>query len=813
MENSTWTSNPPTAQHPVGPMPMGFEWSRDQNMPSDSIPRPIGLQGPAFQASHHHNGNGNGTNGNGLVHNQPSPSVTPSLSAPMGLNDGGLGGNGLHGPDAAAFNPNQLHQHQHQHQQQHQHQHQQQQQQQQQRHPSDMSGRAGSSSSPREEFHHHHMHPSQQQLHQNHSPYNQGHLHGHDFPSQDQQQLQQHQQQPQPFQHSVYSTVHYYPDTAQHEPYEHSRAHSGGLVGPSYGHSQDNLTSLTPPPSAPAQSHDLPPLRARLTHTVWEDERTFCFQVDVKGVCVARRSDNNMVNGTKLLNVVGMSRGKRDGILKNEKGRIVVKVGAMHLKGVWIPLDRAVHHAKAHNIEDSLHPLLVEDPTIYLHLHPHGPVMSSDPRWASQQQQQLQQHEAYRDPEDSPSLRHTDSHGGHHFNQSNHGEYYPHPHHGAFRGHGLSPHGSPNGSNGSISGDDDPNLVSPFDYRVQTTSVGAGGLIGIPSSGSSGVADLRAGPHHPSYYGHQTSPHQYYSAHPSQKYQEPMLHPGQHQLQLGGPLASDSPPLPTTSSHEGSLHRLHGGYAGQKRTHNYCYSSVSEEAEAHVVSVAPFGSGSLESGSGNSPPPISMALSESHSYLIRQSAIGQKMDQPSKRPRSAVRGKCGSPHPSSPPPGQRYGRDENVKPADQSLPSSFSSSSSSHHLIVSNESLGPANSLGNTPENNTMSYSQYESVSLTSGQQQQQQQHSSRDIDAARPRYVPCPRSRLSSFQEVFDTTGALASSGNAALTFGYSNNASPSREDAKYGRHGNFESDPNAHFIKVEGMAGGHCHGQAEWS
>jgi hypothetical protein len=46
-------------------------------------------------------------------------------------------------------------------------------------------------------------------------------------------------------------------------------------------------------------------------------------------------ADNDMINGTKLLNVVGMSRGKRDGILKNEKGRVVVKVGSMHLKGVW----------------------------------------------------------------------------------------------------------------------------------------------------------------------------------------------------------------------------------------------------------------------------------------------------------------------------------------------------------------------------------------------------------------------------------------------------------------------------------------------
>ncbi|KAI8597500.1 transcription regulator HTH, apses-type DNA-binding domain-containing protein [Dissophora ornata] len=148
--------------------------------------------------------------------------------------------------------------------------------------------------------------------------------------------------------------------------------HSGGLVGHPYGHSHDNIAALTPPPSAPVPQHDLPPLRTRLTNTIWEDEHTFCFQVDVKGVCVARRADNNMVNGTKLLNVVGMSRGKRDGILKNEKGRVVVKVGAMHLKGVWIPLDRAAHHAKAHNIEESLYPLLVDDPATFLYQHPHS---------------------------------------------------------------------------------------------------------------------------------------------------------------------------------------------------------------------------------------------------------------------------------------------------------------------------------------------------------------------------------------------------------------------------------------------------------
>ena len=47
------------------------------------------------------------------------------------------------------------------------------------------------------------------------------------------------------------------------------------------------------------------------------------------------KSHNNMIKGTKLLNVAGMTRGRRDGILKSEKLRHVVKIGPMHLKGVW----------------------------------------------------------------------------------------------------------------------------------------------------------------------------------------------------------------------------------------------------------------------------------------------------------------------------------------------------------------------------------------------------------------------------------------------------------------------------------------------
>ena len=68
-----------------------------------------------------------------------------------------------------------------------------------------------------------------------------------------------------------------------------------------------------------------------------------------------------MINGTKLLNVAGMTRGRRDGILKSEKVRHVVKIGPMHLKGVWIPYERALDFANKEKITDLLYPLFVHN--------------------------------------------------------------------------------------------------------------------------------------------------------------------------------------------------------------------------------------------------------------------------------------------------------------------------------------------------------------------------------------------------------------------------------------------------------------------
>ncbi|TNY19019.1 transcription regulator HTH, apses-type DNA-binding domain-containing protein, partial [Rhodotorula diobovata] len=96
--------------------------------------------------------------------------------------------------------------------------------------------------------------------------------------------------------------------------------------------------------------------------TLWEDERTVVMQVLIEGHVVARRADNDWVNSTKLLNmVVGMTRGKRDMYLKasllNEPERIVFRRGALHLKGVWIPLPAAVELANNYGLTDFLYPL------------------------------------------------------------------------------------------------------------------------------------------------------------------------------------------------------------------------------------------------------------------------------------------------------------------------------------------------------------------------------------------------------------------------------------------------------------------------
>lgn len=98
---------------------------------------------------------------------------------------------------------------------------------------------------------------------------------------------------------------------------------------------------------------------ARTTTMSWDEESTLCIVVETQTSSITRRCDNNMINGTKLLNVAGMTRGRRDGILKGERVRHVVKIGNMHLKGVWIPFERALDIARREGLVDKLYPLFV----------------------------------------------------------------------------------------------------------------------------------------------------------------------------------------------------------------------------------------------------------------------------------------------------------------------------------------------------------------------------------------------------------------------------------------------------------------------
>jgi len=152
-----------------------------------------------------------------------------------------------------------------------------------------------------------------------------------------------------------------------------------------------------------------PGMKPRVTATLWEDEGSLCFQVEASGVCVARREDNHMINGTKLLNVAGMTRGRRDGILKSEKTRHVVKIGPMHLKGVWIPFDRALDFANKEKITERLYPLFVHNIGALLY-HPQNSARQSisGPTIAAHERRQSGQLDYNRGPQSSqpPSLQH-----------------------------------------------------------------------------------------------------------------------------------------------------------------------------------------------------------------------------------------------------------------------------------------------------------------------------------------------------------------------------------------------------------------------
>jgi hypothetical protein len=138
---------------------------------------------------------------------------------------------------------------------------------------------------------------------------------------------------------------------------------SGISASFSDAHASSVFASKSEPPAPFDRTGQAAPpgMSGAFTTVLWEDEGSLCYQVEARGVLVARREDNHMINGTKLLNVTGMLRGRRDALFKSEKTRHVVKIGPMHLKGVWITFERALELANQHNITEQLYPLFVRD--------------------------------------------------------------------------------------------------------------------------------------------------------------------------------------------------------------------------------------------------------------------------------------------------------------------------------------------------------------------------------------------------------------------------------------------------------------------
>lgn len=102
-------------------------------------------------------------------------------------------------------------------------------------------------------------------------------------------------------------------------------------------------------------------LKPRVTVTLWEDESTLCFTVEVVGVVVGRREDNHFINGTSLLEVACKARGRRSRNLETERIQHVVDYGQPYLRGAWIPFDRALEFANSEMITDILYPLFVHN--------------------------------------------------------------------------------------------------------------------------------------------------------------------------------------------------------------------------------------------------------------------------------------------------------------------------------------------------------------------------------------------------------------------------------------------------------------------
>ncbi|KAK4574225.1 hypothetical protein LTR86_001986 [Recurvomyces mirabilis] len=375
-----------------------------------------------------------------------------------------------------------------------------------------------------------------------------------------------------------------------------------------------NMATNGPPgPGAPQQnferSYDTtgqvapPGMKPRVTATLWEDEGSLCFQVEANGVCVARREDNHMINGTKLLNVAGMTRGRRDGILKSEKTRHVVKIGPMHLKGVWIPFDRALDFANKEKITESLYPLFVHNIGALLY-HPTNQARQSIGNAAMAARRD--QPDYMRTPQGTqpPALTH------HHSMSNPIGASIPQPPHsiaphpasgrpGLDRAHtfptppasassltmGMGNAGSSYEYGGGHAGGVNPGQPLPLDTGMSARTVPTS-----PASSPPGTQGMQ----YPTSQAYDNGRQMYsaapgYAQYPSQ---QPMSRYPGVQTSPGGVKHEMGPPARGGSEHEQVDHKTHDGYAAQpngevEHEGDYTHTSASDGARRYSYNYKP----------------------------------------------------------------------------------------------------------------------------------------------------------------------------------------------------------------------------------
>lgn len=101
----------------------------------------------------------------------------------------------------------------------------------------------------------------------------------------------------------------------------------------------------------------------------WREEMTFCYQLMKGFKKISRRADTNFINGTKLMSACDITRGRRDGILRAEKIRYIVRDGPMDLQGVWIPFERARRLAIICGFYNTVESLFAYDLEFFYHTY------------------------------------------------------------------------------------------------------------------------------------------------------------------------------------------------------------------------------------------------------------------------------------------------------------------------------------------------------------------------------------------------------------------------------------------------------------